>query len=384
MITEIALLGMGYMALKNIDIFKILRKWKQITFSKKEFTNNLDKTLYIRKITRTEYGYIIQIELPYGYTKEQLEGDLDVFREGLGFSSIQIRGKNNVLDLYCIKEYKFKKYVPLKLPGNKVLIADGITEPIIVDMNKFPHMLIGGDTGMGKSRLLLLILTNLIRFNFDVELYLLQLRKNDLGVFKNCKQVKANATNLQDILSNLHKINAECSRRENLIDNLKGYYNIEDYNKSAYTKLKYIYVVIEEFSFLNISRGDTKDDKKYKYECLKYIKSIVNAGRSSGVFLITSLQKPTSDSIPTDIKSQLCTRISLKIADTPTSVVILGDGRASKLQEREVIVRTIEDKQGYSYTIDHETIMENIKDKIVAKENKQNKDIMELLNAINL
>src|SRR3712207_7670776 len=52
-----------------------------------------------------------------------------------------------------------------------------------------------------------------------------------------------------------------------------------------------------------------------------YIKNIVNVGRSSGVFLITSLQKPTNDSIPSDIKSQLCTRISLRINDSPASIV---------------------------------------------------------------
>ena len=44
-------------------------------------------------------------------------------------------------------------------------------------------MLIGGDTGTGKSRILLLIITNLINGCKDVDIHLLQLRKNDLGVF---------------------------------------------------------------------------------------------------------------------------------------------------------------------------------------------------------
>lgn len=391
MITEMVLAGTIYYIYRNWDKIMIKRKWKEITYSKAEFTNRLEKTLYIWDIERTEYGYIITIELPYGYTVEKLKKDLDIFKEGLGFKSIQIEYEKNIVKMYCVKEFKFKEYTPLKLPPNKLLIADWLTEPIVIDMNKFPHMLIGGDTGTGKSRILLLILTNLIKYCDNVEIYLLQIRKNDLGVFNNCKQVKINSKTLDEVLESLKEIDKECRRREQLIDNTKGYYNIEDFNKATRNKLKYIYVVIEEFSFLNISKGDTKEEKQIKAQCLKHIKTIVNVGRSSGVFLITALQKPTSDSIPSDIKAQLCTRISLKIADEPASIVILGNGDATALQERELICRALGEQKGYSYTIYHDLIMQYIKDKIIEKEkfkkdappkNSLN-DILKLLNEIN-
>ncbi|WP_315119475.1 FtsK/SpoIIIE domain-containing protein [uncultured Clostridium sp.] len=389
MITEFLMASGIVYTCKNWDKLNIRRKWKEITYSKGEFTNKLEKTLKIWSIERTEYGHIIKIELPYGYTVEQLEKDLSIFKEGLGYKSIQLKTEGNMVDMYCIKDYKFKEYTPLKLPGNKLLIADGLISPIIVDMNKFPHMLIGGDTGTGKSRILLLILTNLIKYCNNIELYLLQVRKNDLGVFSNCKQVKVNSKTLEEVLEALKKIDKECRRRERLIDNTKGYYNIEDYNKNSYNKLKYIYVFIEEFSFLNVSKGDSGEEKKLKAQCLKHIKNLVNVGRSSGAFLVTSLQKPTNDSIPSDIKAQLCTRVSLKIADQPAAIVVLGNGNASKLQERELIVRTLEEQQGYSYTITHDMVMENIKDRIIEKpkevapiEPKQ--DILDILNAINI
>lgn len=254
-------------------------------------------------------------------------------------------------------------------------------------MNSFPHMLIGGDTGTGKSRILLLILTNLIKYCSNVELYMLQIRKNDLGVFQNYKQVKVNSKSLDEVLETLQTIDTECRRRENLIDNIKGYYNIEDYNKANTGKLKYIYVVIEEFSFLNISKGDSKEEKQLKAKCLKHIKMIVNVGRSSGVFLITALQKPTNDSIPSDIKGQLCTRISLKIADDTAAKVILGNGHSSKLGDRELICRTLEEEKGYSYTIDHNIVMENIKDRIIEKKKvvpkKEEPNINDILKALN-
>lgn len=391
MITEFALVSAAYATMKNWDKINIHRKWKQITYSKSGFTNRLGKTLKIYSIERTDYGHVIKIELPYSYTFEDFEKDLSVFQEGLQYKSMQLKNESNIVHMYCVKKFEFKNYIPLKLPANKLLIADGLTRPIVVDMNKFPHMLLGGDTGTGKSRILLLILSNLIKYCDNVEIYLLQARKNDLGVFNNCKQVKINSKTFQEVLESLENIDKECMRREALIDNTKGYYNIEDYNKVASYKLKYIYVVIEEFSFLNVSRGDTKEDKKIKLQCLKHIKTIVNVGRSSGVFLITALQKPTNDSIPSDIKAQLCTRVSLKIKDDPTSIVILGNGKATKLQEREIICSTLTEEKGYSYTIEHEIIKDNIKTKEIdktpvkqlpLKDVTSNEDILKKLNEL--
>lgn len=392
MITEFAIAGAGVALWRNMDKINIHKKWNEITYSKSEFTNRLEKTLKIWKIKRTSFGYDIIIELPYGYTFSDLEKDIDIFKEGLQFQTIQLENSNNIVIMHCVKNYEFKNYEPIKLPGNKILIADGLIEPIIVDMNKFPHVLIGGDTGTGKSRILLLILANLIKYCGYVEMYLLQIRKNDLGVFQNCAQVKVNSKTLEEVLTSLEKINKECKKREKLIDNTKGYYSIADYNNANENKLKYIYVVIEEFSFLNIARGDTKEEKQLKNQCLKHIKMIVNVGRSSGVFLITALQKPTSDSIPSDIKAQLCTRISLKIKDGPAAKVILGNENNTKLGEREVIVRTLDEVKGYSYTINHEMIMDSIKNRIIEKKEPEKKQyevetdvskLLELLNEIN-
>ena len=393
MITESIIIGSSIYLYLNWWKIKIKNKWNKIINSKSNFTNKLGKSLKIWSISKEEYGYKLVIELPYSYTVNDLEKDLDIFREGLRLSSIQIQGEGNIVELNCIEEFGFKEFTPIKLPANKLLIAAGLTNPIAVNMNSFPHILIGGDTGTGKSRILLLILTNLIKNCDDVEIHLLQLRKNDLGVFKNCGQVKSNCNSLEEILDNLNLIDRECKRREKLIDNTKGYYSIEDYNK-ANKPLNYIYVVIEEFSFLNKSQGDSKEEKKLKQKCLKHIKTIVNVGRSSGVFLITALQKPTSDSIPSDIKAQLCTRVSLRIDDGPAAKVILGNEHSTELKERELIIRTLEEEKGYSYTIDHNKIMENIKDSIVDKtevikekndiNNKNDiNDILEALNEIN-
>lgn len=371
MITEFIVAGALVFSMDHLihrKSYSIKKNFMQVCYRVDSLINRQSETLKIFDITFNKHGYKIKLTIPYGIPSQELDKHLDEFKEGLKLQSISLVydrfGKFFYLN--CIEKFIYTSYQAVELKPYEILIGENDKGNIIVNLNKYPHVLIGGDTGTGKSRLLLTLLTNLINNSNNIDLYLLQIRKNDLGVFKNCKQVKSNSRTLEEVLESLELINSIASKRETLIDNTKGIYSIDDYIRITKNEMNYIYVVIEEFSFLNISKGDNKHEKMLKAQCLKYIKSIVNVGRSSGIFLITSLQKPTSDSIPADIKAQLTTRISLKITDIPTSIVILGNDLATKLQEREFICRTLDDVKGYTYTIDHEiitkAIIENVKE----------------------
>ena len=367
MISEIIILSLAGIVGYNLEKIKLITKWKEITNCNTKFTNRLGKTLKIWSIKEYKGYTKLKIELPYGYVFKDLQRDLDIFKEGLHFKSILLEQFDNIVFMNCVDNYEHLTYKPIKLMPYQLLIAEKLGNPIVVNMNDYPHMLIGGSTGSGKSRLLLCILSNLIYSSSSIDLYLLQVRKGDLGVFQDCIQTKCYSKNIYEVLNSLILINDICLEREDLIDNRKGYYSIKDYNNDSNNKpMNYIYVIIEEFSFLNVSKGDTKEEKMIKNQCLKCIKTIVNVGRSSGIFLITSLQKPTNDSIPTDIKSQLCTRISLYIEDEPTARVITGDDMPTKLcrDRREVIVKADKTIQGFAYTIDHNIVINTIKGRV--------------------
>lgn len=215
--------------------------------------------------------------------------------------------------------------------------------PVITDMNKFPHILIGGDTGTGKSIFLMLTLANLINQHDNVELYMLQIRKSDLVVFSKCKQVKYTARNLEEAHAVIKHLNNICVAREKEIEKYldKDILNIVDYNRYFKNKpMKYIYLILDEFSFFVPNNTDTTRDKRLKKEILSYIKNLVVSSRASGIFVITSLQKPTSTSIPVDIKSQLTTRVCFRIGDSATSMVVLNNGNGTKLEDRTAIIKT--------------------------------------------
>jgi hypothetical protein len=329
----------------------------------------MHQSLRVRKITHLGYGYRLKVGVPYGLGLGDIEKLKDILLTNIGAIDIEFKNLDHIsmIEILFITEpFKNIQYGSIKLKPYEIYLGHTYSDNIVINMNSFPHALIGGDTGTGKSRLLLALLTNLI-YNSNVYIHLLQVRKNDLGVFQNCKQVLSYSKSLLEVKNSLYKIDMELQRREKLIDNTKGIYNVEDFNRKASYKLKYNYVVIEEFSFLNISRGDSKGEKQLKSECLKYIKNLVNVGRSSGMFLITSLQKPTADSIPSDIKAQLVTRISLTIKDTPTSIVVMGDNSATLLKEREFICKTLETVKGHTLSIEHTDVVKNIENSIIEK-----------------
>lgn len=379
--------GISYIAyrLYNKDFLKYKKEFDEIIERIPDLKNNQNEKINLLSYKTEDYGYTIKLMLPVGINSDKLQEHLLTINQALKLSSTHLKIDNRLITLHAIKQYDFKPFVPLKLPPNKIVIAEFMGEYIIVDMNRFPHALICGDTGTGKSRILFVLLTNLIYSSSRISIYLLQVRKNDLVIFKNCKQVKACSRTLEDVLQSLQEIDEECQRREQLLDIEKGYLNIEDYNKKSGKTLKYIYVVVEEFSFLNVSKGDSSEEKRLKYECMQYLKNVVNAGRSSGVFLITSLQKPTSDSIPTDVKAMLTTRIALNIKDASTCRVVMNNDSAVDLGERELVCRTKDTVKGYSLTIDFSDIQEHTaKWKIEQKkeEPKKKNDAQDIMKAL--
>lgn len=293
---------------------------------------------------------------------------------------------NGKIDLKLIDNSKFEKNFEV-IPQQEFEILTGYKDykPNLVNMNRFPNVLIGGDTGSGKSRFLMVLLSNLIANCPDVELYFMQIRKSDLILFKDCEQCKYIARDLTKARNLLKHINDLCIERDAIIEQYTvsdGILNIEDYNRHfKNNKMKYVYLVLEEFSFFMPNGADSKEEKQLKREILGYIRQIVNSSRSVGVFTITSLQKPTKDSIPTDIKSQLSVRVAFKLLDKENSIVILGNSSATKLKPLEAIIRTNNQSIVNIPLIHHKAIMRAIKEDIAT--NKQYIELNEVENTNN-
>lgn len=121
----------------------------------------------------TEYGFKALLRIPEGLSEDIREQE-NVLRTNLNAKQVEFRFTNGLLELDIITQsLKDLKFEPLKTKSYEIYVGYNHKEHIKVDLNSFPHFLAGGESGSGKSRLLIIILTNLIQSHKDIQLFLI-------------------------------------------------------------------------------------------------------------------------------------------------------------------------------------------------------------------
>ena len=83
-------------------------------------------------------------------------------------------------------------------------------------------------------------------------------------------------------------------------------------------------VVIDECQTLFDTTGRSKEDKALVERCKRAVATIVRKGRSAGWCVMLLTQKPTADSIPTNIRDNCVVRFGLRVTTREASEAILG------------------------------------------------------------
>lgn len=350
------------------------KQLREICEKSQGFFNRQMETLKVNEFEVTNYGYKAVVGIPYGLSFEMIEEKKELLTTNLAAREIILERdpKSSMMNLTVInKPFENITFEPMVLKPYEIFLGYTHKEYIKINLNSFPHLLVSGATGTGKSRLMLVILANLISTHKNIDIFMCQIRKGDLIVFEDCKQVKYMAKSLEETAKVLEYLNNLCIERDKQIERYikRGIYNIQDWNESGKKSMKYNYLILDEFSFYIPSKADNKEVKALKYKCLAYIQNIVLTGRSVGIFLFTSLQRPTKSAIPTEIKAQLNIKVSFKQLDNISSMAILGNGNATGLEIREAIIQTNKEKHIRTPFIDHKILMAAIKPSI-EKEHK--------------
>lgn len=198
---------------------------------------------------------------------------------------------------------------------------------IIGRVDEFPHLLVAGSTGSGKSVFVHSILVTLLMRTRPDELKLLIIdpKRVEMTKYRDiphllCPIVKE----AKEARVALDKLADEMERRYRLFEDL-GANKLSEYNSIAKQKnkeiLPRIIVVIDEYADL------VESEKEISVPLLR----LAQKSRAAGINIIVATQRPSAEIITGTIKANLPARVALMTASATDSMVILGQGGAESL-----------------------------------------------------
>lgn len=202
---------------------------------------------------------------------------------------------------------------------------------IVADYAEFPHLLVSGTTGSGKSVFVNSIITTLImRLSpDDFKLVLVDPKTVEMSKYEGIPHLICPIINeASQAKVMLDKLVVEMNNRYKEFNGADYASDINEYNEYAVAhgirKKPRILIVLDEYA-------DLVDNCK---EIGAPVQSIAQKARAAGIHLLIATQRPTTNIITGTIKANLSTRVSLSAASTIDSITILDEGGAEKLLGR--------------------------------------------------
>ncbi|PIR88921.1 MAG: cell division protein FtsK [Candidatus Harrisonbacteria bacterium CG10_big_fil_rev_8_21_14_0_10_40_38] len=210
---------------------------------------------------------------------------------------------------------------PLMLP----LGRDVSGEPIFINLEKMPHLLIAGSTGSGKSICIHSIIMSLLYKNSpeQLQLILIDPKRVELSAYDGIPHlVSPVITDVKKSVGVFRWTISEMDRRYDLL--LKaGSRDIRSYNAAHKDEpIPYLVMVIDELADLMA---------RYGREVEGSIVRLAQMARATGIHLILSTQRPSVEVITGLIKANITARIALQVASQIDSRTILDTSGAEKL-----------------------------------------------------
>ena len=198
---------------------------------------------------------------------------------------------------------------------------------IYADYDEFPHALVAGTTGSGKSIFVNSMIVSLIMRNSpdDLKMVLVDPKKVEMARYRDMPHLLCPIiTEAQEAKALMDKLCEEMERRYALFSE-NGCSNIKEFNEDApglgLEKLPYIMIFFDEYA-------DMVDQCK---EISMPVVSIAQKARACGIHLCIATQRPSTNVVTGVIKANLPTHVALMMASSVDSITIIGEGGAEKL-----------------------------------------------------
>jgi DNA segregation ATPase FtsK/SpoIIIE, S-DNA-T family len=270
--------------------------------------------------------------LPTGLDPKEIKKKEYCFKQVFG-NNIEIKGdiKHFTLTVYVsvlptVLDYDYSKF---NLKGLKLPIVAGMDlngSIVAYDMVKYPHLLIAGETGSGKSTQLRSILPTLIQSlpPDRLQLFLCDLKRSEFHIFRYVEHVQGLFVSPEEIMPMLLYLEKVMKDRGDLLDHHEVAH-IDDLPDRP----PYIVLCIDEVALL-------KKEKKL----MAIVEDVSAIGRALGVFLILSMQRPDRDVLDGKLKNNLTVRMGFRCADLINSRIIGTPGSEKLKVDGRMLLKT--------------------------------------------
>ncbi|MDY0132522.1 MAG: DNA translocase FtsK 4TM domain-containing protein [Desulforegulaceae bacterium] len=236
-----------------------------------------------------------------------------------------------------------KEFIESSSPLSIGLGKDIEGTPVVVTLEKMPHLLIAGATGAGKSVCLNMMITSFLYKSSPehVKMLMIDPKRIELSVYEGIPHLLAPVvTDMKKAKNVLFWAVREMERRYELLAlekarnigqyNLKIQKKIEDEKNKikneksdkVYEKLPFIVIIIDELADLMMVSS-----KEIEFALIR----LAQMARASGIHMIIATQRPSVDVLTGIIKANFPTRIAFKVSSKVDSRTILDANGAEKL-----------------------------------------------------
>ena len=246
-----------------------------------------------------------------------------------GKAAVGIEVPNNSVGLVSVRELlESQEFQDSKSKLTVALGKDIGGRVIIGDIAKFPHILIAGSTGSGKSVCINTIITSILykASPDEVKLIMIDPKVVELGVYNGIPHLLIPVvTDPKRAAGALNWAVGEMMKRYSLFAET-GTRNLAGYNEHIEAeggeKLPQIVIIIDELADLMMVAAKEVED---------YICRLAQLARAAGIHLIIATQRPSVDVITGLIKANVPSRIAFAVSSGVDSRTILDRVGAEKL-----------------------------------------------------
>ncbi|MCM3736498.1 FtsK/SpoIIIE domain-containing protein [Bacillus cytotoxicus] len=249
----------------------------------------------IRSIRLMDYAEIV-FTIPKGMNPEDVRKKEYVFKQYLSdHAELEAGLVKFVIRIFPDQiQNVLYDYGAFPIKNEKLPVICGLNkynQYVVYDMIEHPHLLIAGTTGSGKSTQIRAILTTLIQRKGpeQLHLYLCDLKKSEFHLFQKIQHVKSTTYTANSLYPVLVKLKKEIQKRGEVLNKHEC-----SHIDQLPNKLPYLLLCIDEYPLL-----------QHKKAITDIVEEISSIGRTNGVFLLLSMQRPDSKVLDGKIKNNL-------------------------------------------------------------------------------